>query len=109
MPAASDVRPGKWSNIRVLFDNDWYSVIAGDYHDDDGVRAAFGERWNGSDGSLGFPNQAGHPIWHVIPDFLVTPILRGLIEELTHAKHSKASAQNLVVTRELEKRVSKSR
>jgi len=78
MPAAFDVTPGKWSNIRVLFDNGWYSVIAGDYEG----KAVLGERWNGDEGTLGFPNQAGHPIWHVVPSFLEVPILHALLDEI---------------------------
>jgi hypothetical protein len=102
MPAASEVHPGKWSNIRVLFDNGWYSVIAGEYRDDDKYEPAFGERWNGKDDSLGFPNQAGHPIWHVIPRFLVAPILRGLLEELKRSPYPGSRAQTTAITRELQ-------
>jgi len=29
MPRASEVRPGKWTNLRVLFDNGVYSVVSG--------------------------------------------------------------------------------
>lgn len=86
MPSASNVTPGKWSNIRVLFDNGWYSVIAGNYEGE----YALGERWNGGDDGPGFPSQGGHPIWHVVPDFLRVTVLRGLRDELART----ASAEN---------------
>ncbi len=99
MPSAIDVTPGKWSNIRILFDNGWYSVIAGEYEDE----YALGERWNGDDGRPGFPNQGGHPIWHVIPDFLRVPVLRGLRDELLSTESADNREQAAAVARELAK------
>jgi hypothetical protein len=81
MPTAESVRPQKWQNQTVLFDNGWYSVIAGIYDGRDG-HSVLGERWNGSEGELGFPNQSGYPTWHVIPHFLAIPVLEGLLDEL---------------------------
>lgn len=50
MPAAKDVAPTKWAtNREVLFDNDIYSVIAGDYEGE----WRLGERWNGPGDELG--------------------------------------------------------
>jgi len=80
MPAAEDVRPQKWQNSSVLFDNGWYSVISGIY--DGGDHAVLGERWNGGGDELGFPNQSGYPTWHVVPDFLAIALLEGLLDEL---------------------------
>jgi len=80
MPAAEEVRPHKWQNQTVLFDNGWYSVISGIY--DGGNHSVLGERWNGGDDSLGFPNVSGYSIWHVVPDFLAIPVLEGLLDEL---------------------------
>lgn len=77
MPAAVEVVPTRWTNLRVLFDDGKYSIVAGEY---DGDRA-LGERWNGGSG-LGFPNVSGHPVWHVIPSFLRSPVLHGILEEL---------------------------
>lgn len=81
MPAAEAVRPEKWRNMSVLFDNGWYSVVSGTY--DNGDVSVLGERWNGEQESLGFPNVAGNPVWHVIPEFLAIPILHGLLDEIT--------------------------
>jgi hypothetical protein len=80
MPSAIDVTPAKWSAPAVLFDNGDYSVISGLY--DDGAHRVLGERWNGAAGALGFPNQGGNPIWHVVPDFLAIPLLHGILDEL---------------------------
>lgn len=79
MPNAMEVQPRDWSQIAVLFDDGEYSVISGLYGGDPHL----GERWNGTgDSPLGFPNVAGHPVWHVVPRFLEIPILHGLLDEL---------------------------
>jgi hypothetical protein len=78
MPNAEDVKPGRWSSIKVLFDNDWYSIIAGTYDGEESL----GERWNGDGGDIGFPNTRGYAQWHVVPDFLNVPILQGALEEI---------------------------
>lgn|SRR5690349_5759954 len=81
MPMAMEVRPERWTEIWVLFDNGRYSIISGVY---DGGGRRLGERWNGdSDSPLGFPNVSGHPVWHVVPRFLEIPILHGLLDEIT--------------------------
>ncbi len=79
MPSAIEVRPAKWSNITVLFDNDEYSVISGNYGQ---PYRSLGERWNGDGESKGFPNQGGNPIWHVVPEFLNISLLHGILDEL---------------------------
>jgi hypothetical protein len=79
---ADEVAPERWSNIRILFDDGVYSVIAGVYRSEDGSkRERLGERWNGK-GPLGFPSQGGNPIWYAAPPFLEVPILHGLLDEL---------------------------
>jgi hypothetical protein len=65
-------------------------VIAGEYEG----KHVLGERWNGGKRTLGFPNQAGHPIWHVVPAFLARPVLHGLMDELTRTP-SENSAEYL--------------
>jgi hypothetical protein len=86
MPVAKKVRPKKWQEITVLFDDGRYSVISGRYEVEkqkDHEHFVLGERWNGTkDHPLGFPNGAGYPIWHVAPDFLAIPILEGLLTEI---------------------------
>jgi hypothetical protein len=81
MPSAEDVRPRKWSDIRILFDEGSYSVISGIY--DGGHHHVLGERWNGRGDKPGFPHQGGNPLWHVVPEFLAIPILHGLLDRLS--------------------------
>ena len=78
MPRAAEVTPAKWTNIRVLFDDSTYSVIAGDY---DGNHC-LGERWNGDGETLGFPNEFGYPVWHIVYDPFQIPILHGILHLL---------------------------
>jgi hypothetical protein len=72
MPAAIEVRPGRWKDIRVLFDNGWYSAISVTYtHADGHVTRCIGVRWNGGpDNPAGFPSSRRYPQWHVEPDIL---------------------------------------
>jgi hypothetical protein len=79
MPKATDVNPGKWSEIKVLFDDGTYSVVEGKYEG----QPALGERWNGGANGHGFPNQGGNPLWHVVPQFLCRAVLHGVIDELS--------------------------
>jgi len=84
-----EVKPERWSEIWVLFDDGKYSVISGVY--DQGGRRKLGERWNGeSDSPLGFPNVSGHPVWHVVPRFLEVSILHGLLDELSKTPVNKS-------------------
>jgi hypothetical protein len=104
MPAASKVRPAKWTNLCVLFDDGVYSVVSGSYEGN--PASALGERWNGEPDGLGFPNQAGYPVWHVIPGFLAVPILHGLLDELARHPNDLNRAQAAEILRVLETVVS---
>lgn len=84
MPSAAQVRPANWTEVTILFDDGSYSVISGKYDGNWGL----GERWNGDNGTLGFPNQAGHPIWHVVPYFLAPWILHGLLDKVGRQRPS---------------------
>jgi hypothetical protein len=77
MPSAAEVEPSSWRILNVLFDNGTYSVIEGEYKGD----WCLGERWNGKDGALGFPNVFGQPVWHVVPEFLWLHVLHGILTE----------------------------
>jgi hypothetical protein len=80
MPDGASVRPRKWADIEVLFDDGSYSVISGRY--DGGNHSVLGMRWNGTEGELGYPNMAGNPVWHVVPEFLAIAILQALLSRL---------------------------
>lgn len=81
MKNAVDVRPRKWSNIIVLFDDGIYSVIWGNYADS--KNRHLGVRWNGdTETSVGFPSTRGKPQWHLEPRFLHKPILTELTTKL---------------------------
>ena len=103
MPSGDTVRPGRWSDMKVLFDNGEYSVISGRY---DG-QLNLGERWNGEGGEAGFPSQGGNPLWHVVPGFLAIPILHGLLDELgrkppsTDADYARALTDEIVKRNEV--------
>lgn len=60
-----------------------------------------GERWNGDEDEydIGFPNQAGYPIWHVVPRFLRVPILHGLVDELAVTTEIKEKSKEKYVNR----------
>ncbi|WP_418233615.1 hypothetical protein [Butyricimonas virosa] len=58
MPDAKDVKPGKWSNIIILYDNGDYSVCWGNY--DGGVERTMGIRWNDN-----YPRQGAWATWFV--------------------------------------------
>lgn len=82
MPEAKKVTPKRWSDLTVLYDNGSYSIVSGIFEEEDGSqKRALGMRWNGSESDLGFPNQAGNPIWHVVPDFLTLSILHTILEK----------------------------
>ncbi len=83
MPKAADVKPKKWSQLVVIFDNGRYSVVSGNYNGEyNGEPLCLGERWNGRNGKLGFPSQGEYPTYHVVPEFLRLPILIGVYQEL---------------------------
>ena len=83
MPNATDVAPQRWTNIKVLFDNGYYSAIYGDFRDkNDPPKRRLGVRWNGSPGTAGYPSLAGNPLWYCEPDFLEQPILTELLNRV---------------------------
>jgi hypothetical protein len=96
MPTAAEVTPQKWTGKQVLFDDGVYSVISGFY--EGGENRVLGERWNdGGNRAIGFPNVAGYPIWHVVPEFLAVPILNGLLVEVARRPHLRAQYLDQIV------------
>lgn len=58
MPSAISVKPKKWTDIQVLFDNEEYSVVMGNFEG----TFCLGERWNGNENEVGYPNQGNNPL-----------------------------------------------
>ena len=86
MPNASEVVPGAWSEIVVLYDNGWYSAVWGRFrgqnHKDLGVR------WNGGPGETGYPNSRQYPQWYVEPHILHEAVLLGFQKNLMAAEEN---------------------
>jgi len=80
MPRADEVRPGKWSEIEVLYDDGEYSLIVGTWMKTD---RAFGERWDGGPGEMGYPSTHGYPQFHVVPEFRQRSALHDCLDTLT--------------------------
>ena len=76
------VRPSKWADVTLLYDDGDFSVITGRY--DGGTTPAYGVRWNGdpkNPDDIGYPNTFGHPGWFVLPTYLAEPMLHTLLSE----------------------------
>lgn len=86
---------GRWTKtntpIQILFDDGNYSVIVGDYEDDNGrIALRIGERWNGTGDYVGYPNFGGNALWYCAPAFLEVPVLKGVLDELTKKPNQQA-------------------
>lgn len=79
MPEAEEVKPKKWDDIRVLFDDGVYSACWGKY--DGAKHYSLGVRWN-----EGYPSQGGNPLWYVEPEFTTKGILESIVG--MHCKYS---------------------
>lgn len=90
MPVASEVHPAKWRNERVLYDDGEYSAVWGNY--EKRPHQQLGVRWNGVADHPGYPNQGGHSLFYIEPEFLVPYVLRGLLARLEtmSATHDRA-------------------
>lgn len=96
MPDAIHVRPGRWANITVLYDDGSYSAIWGDFSGKgQPTRSCLGVRWNGHPGHPGFPNQGKNSTWYVEPDFLTPAILKHLHNTVTALPPSPERTQRL--------------
>ncbi len=74
------VNPGAWKDIRIILNDTsvQYSVIFGMFHD----QPALAMRWNGQPYDRGYPGQANHPLWFVVPD----PLERAILDEIATMK-----------------------
>ena len=70
-----DVRPGKFPNPEVVYRGEFYSIAFGEW---EGAYNVLAMRFDGDGQEIGFPNQAGHPLWCVLPDYLYQAVLAQL-------------------------------
>ena len=98
MPNAIHVRPGRWTDITILYDDGQYSAIYGTFTAvEQPPRRALGVRWNGAPGTKGcngYPIGSGHPVWYVEANFLIVPVLYGLRQKLIAQAPSPRSMQD---------------
>lgn len=93
MSQAIDVVPGAWSDVLILFDNGWYSVMWGQFRGRN--YKDMGVRWNGDEGEIGYPNARGYPQWYVEPSIFHESILLNLQKLLMGQEESVASRRYL--------------
>ncbi|MHA1942227.1 MAG: hypothetical protein ACW97P_10975 [Candidatus Hodarchaeales archaeon] len=99
MVRAREVNPNKWQNMVILFENDDYSVISGEY---EGTHS-LGERWNGQGDDIGFPSQGGNPLWHVVPPLLALPVLHGILQELCRVPYPGSQEHSTLIVGEIQR------
>lgn len=88
MPQATEVKAGKWKDIKILFDNGIHSIIFGYYKSETYPEGSLqlGSRWNGQGDDVGYPKLFGNPVYYVIPDGMEMGILTHLPNMLTADK-----------------------
>lgn len=95
---ADEVNPNKWQwdanyPIRVLYDDDEYSVIWGKYE----KKKSLGVRWNsGLNDNIGFPKQGKSPTWFIEPDFIAVSILHRLLTKVIDSNENEAYLENII-------------
>jgi hypothetical protein len=94
MASASEVVPGAWSEIIILYDDGQYSAIWGCLRNEQRHKD-LGVRWNGNPGELGYPNSRGYPQWYVEHPFLHEAVLLGLQTKLMTAEKSQTNSRYL--------------
>jgi hypothetical protein len=76
MPRPEDVRPAKFPDPDVVFDNGEFAIADGHW---EGTNPCLAVRWNGAGTDPGYPKLFGNPTWLVMPEPLSVPILSGLL------------------------------
>lgn len=93
MPKAKNVKPKKWTNIIVLYDDNVYSTCFGNF--EGSHKRIIGERWNNN-----YPRQGNNPTWYVVYD----PFKKSKIENikliLEQAKQIKGLHRNTFLNKE---------
>ena len=73
-----EVNHKKFETKEILYDENGFSVAYGIW---EGGSHVIAMRWNGEGEDAGYPNHAGHPVWFIIHDDLMVPILKSLLEK----------------------------
>lgn len=73
-----DVNHKKFETKEILYNGSGFSVAHGIWEE---RRHVIAMRWNGEGEEVGYPNHAGNPVWFIIPDDLMVPILKSLLEK----------------------------
>jgi hypothetical protein len=92
MAKAIDVKPQKWKNIIILFDDGTYSACWGNY--DKSENRVLGVRWN-----YGYPSQGINPLWYVEPKILTKSILLTLLENvnISNSENKNEYIENILI------------
>lgn len=69
-----EVQHSKFVVQKVFFNNGSFSMAWGTYQGD----PAIGQRWNGEEGSIGYPSSRGRPVWFRIDPAIEQTVLGGL-------------------------------
>lgn len=66
-----DVTYRDWELREVIYENDTWSLVRGNFREDDVVAL----RWNsGGPSDNGFPVSRGQPVWFILPDELAEQV-----------------------------------
>ena len=67
----------KFTNKEIIFDDGDFSISIGMYESN---KPCLAMRWNGHNGSQGFPTSFGKPTWLVVPNLFAQSILETIEE-----------------------------
>lgn len=77
MPDPQFVNPSNFTQTRVLYNHDGFSIVFGTWNEDGDLKVAM--RWNGEGEDQGYPKLFGHPQWFIIHPDIAENILVGLL------------------------------
>ena len=73
-----NVNHQKFKTEEILYNGKGFSVAYGIW---EGGSPVIAMRWDGEGEEVGYPKSFGHPVWFIIPDDLMVPILKSLLEK----------------------------